>query len=172
MSAQNSKLFVGNLAWSIDTAALQSAFSQFGQVVDAIVMQDRENGRSRGFGFVTYASETMAEEAIKAMNEQELDGRQIRVNYANTQGGGSRGGGGGYGGGSYGGGGGGRGSYGGGGYGGGGGGYGQQGGGGGYGQQGYGQQGGGQGGYGGQAGGQSENWRPQASGGYGGNAGW
>jgi len=78
-------------------------------------MKDRETGRSRGFGFVTLGSQEEAQAAIDALNEQELDGRRIRVNLANTRssgggGGGYSGGGGGYGGGGggYGGGGGGR----------------------------------------------------------------
>ncbi|EFP89116.1 uncharacterized protein PGTG_14957 [Puccinia graminis f. sp. tritici CRL 75-36-700-3] len=157
------KLFVGNLAWTTDSGSLKSAFGQFGDVVDAIVMQDRETGRSRGFGFITFKEEAAAPGAIEALNGQELDGREIRVNYANSQTGGGGGGGGGQrqgGGGGY------RGGYGqsrGGG--GGGGGYNSSYGGGGYGgdQGGYGNStqqsyGGGGGGYG--NGGQGQgNWR-------------
>lgn len=78
-------------------------------------MKDRETGRSRGFGFVTFSGNEDAESAIQGMNEQELDGRRLRVNLANARPSGGGGGGGGYGGGGggYGGGGGG---YGGGGY--------------------------------------------------------
>ena len=96
-------------------------------------MKDRDTGRSRGFGFVTLSNQAEADAAINAMHDQDLDGRRIRVNLANTKS--SGGGGGGYGGGDggYGGGGGGYGgggrSYGGGGYSGGGGGYGGSGGG-------------------------------------------
>ena len=65
-------------------------------------MRDRETGRSRGFGFVTYSSDTEAQEAIAGLNDQELDGRRIRVNLANARpSGGGGGGGGGYGGGGY-----------------------------------------------------------------------
>ncbi|KAG8953647.1 hypothetical protein FRC04_001851 [Tulasnella sp. 424] len=67
-------------------------------------MQDRETGRSRGFGFVTYNSQAEADAAIAGMHDQDLDGRRIKVNLANARpsgGGGSRGGGGGYGGGGY-----------------------------------------------------------------------
>ncbi|QRV82618.1 RNA recognition motif protein [Ceratobasidium sp. AG-Ba] len=136
----SAKIYVGNLSWNTNDETLRQAFSEFGQILDSIVMRDRETGRSRGFGFVTYGTEQEADAAIQNMNDQELDGRRIKVNGANQRGGGGgggsfqSGGGGGYGGGGYGGGGYGGGGYGGGGYGGGG--Y-QQGG---Y-QQGYGQQG-------------------------------
>ncbi|KAJ6603109.1 hypothetical protein B0H10DRAFT_2079372 [Mycena sp. CBHHK59/15] len=73
-------------------------------------MKDRETGRSRGFGFVTFGSSQEADAAINGLNEQDLDGRRLKVNLANARGGG--GGGGGYsGGGGYGGGGGGYGGY-------------------------------------------------------------
>ncbi|KAI1678683.1 rna recognition domain-containing protein [Pyrenophora tritici-repentis] len=162
-----SKLFIGGLAWHTDDQALRQKFEEFGQVEEAVVVKDRDTGRSRGFGFVRYAQDTEADAAMQAMNNEEFDGRRIRVDKASDRAGGGapRGGGYGGGGGGY------RGGYGGqqgGGYGGGGGreGYGggqwgpsQGGGGGGGGYQsrgGYGGgQGGGQGGYGGgQEGGQ------------------
>jgi len=156
-NAGGSKLFVGNLAWSTDSESLKYSFGQYGDIVDAIVMQDRETGRSRGFGFITFKEQANADAAIEALNGQEVDGREIRVNYANSQtggGGGQRQGGGGYRGGG-GGGGGYNSGYGGGGYGG------DQGGhGGGYGGNSGGQPYGGQGGYGGGGGGQG-NWRGQ-----------
>jgi len=139
-----SKVYVGNLSWNTTDETLRENFSQFGQILDSIVMRDRETGRSRGFGFVTYGSQQEADNAISNMNEQDMDGRRIKVNLANARASGG-GGGGGFGGG-YGGGGGGGGYQGGGGYPSGGGGYGgQQGGyqGGSYGgQSGYNQQGG------------------------------
>ncbi|CZR50497.1 related to glycine-rich RNA-binding protein [Phialocephala subalpina] len=153
-----SKLFIGGLAWHTDEKALRDKFEEFGQVEEAVVVKDRDTGRSRGFGFVRFTSEQEAEAAINAMNNIEFDGRTIRVDKASERGSGG-GGGGGFGGGRGGGGGyGGRGGggYGGGGYGGGDrGGYGGQQGGGGY--------GGGQGGYGGGGGGYSG-----GGGGYGG----
>ncbi|KAF4454201.1 hypothetical protein F53441_3201 [Fusarium austroafricanum] len=92
-----SKVFVGGLAWATTTDSLRAGFEQFGTVTDAIVMTDRETGRSRGFGFVTFGSQEEASAAINAMNEQEFEGRVIRVSEANR--GGSGGGRGGYGGG-------------------------------------------------------------------------
>ncbi|KAJ5929861.1 Nucleotide-binding alpha-beta plait [Penicillium verhagenii] len=80
-----SKLYVGNLSWNTTTDSLKQAFEQFGQVVDAIVMTDRETGRSRGFAFVTFSSEEEATAAQNAMNEQDLDGRRIRVNVAEAR---------------------------------------------------------------------------------------
>ncbi|KAI0915778.1 hypothetical protein AcV5_003605 [Taiwanofungus camphoratus] len=139
----SAKVYVGNLSWNTTDDSLRQAFSAYGQILDSIVMRDRDTGRSRGFGFVTYSSGMEAQSAITNLNEQELDGRRIKVNLANARGGGG-GGGGGYSGGGGNGGYSGGGYSGGGGYGGGGGysmpggGYGQQGGYGG-GQQGYGQ---------------------------------
>lgn len=133
------KLFVGGLSWNTNDEGLLDAFSAFGEVTDAKVITDRDTGRSRGFGFVTFAESDAASTAIAQMDGTELDGRTIRVNEAEDRG--PRGGGGG-GGGRGGGGGGGRG----GGFGGGGGGGGRGGGRGGYG-------GGGGGGYGGGGGG-------------------
>ncbi len=128
------KLFVGGLAWATDEDSLRQAFEQFGPVNEAKVILDRETGRSRGFGFVTFKEDADADEAMRGLDGQQLDGRAIRVNEAQSR---DRGGGGGGGGGFRGGGGGGGGGYG--------------GGGGGRGRGGYG--GGGGGGYGGGGGG-------------------
>ncbi len=139
------KLFVGGLAWGTDNFTLRSAFEEFGEVTDAVVLMERDDpSRSRGFGFVTFAAPEDAKMAADEMDGQMLDGRALRVNSADSPPP-RRGGGGGGGGGRGGGGGGGRG--GGGGYRGGGGG-GRRGGGGGYGGGGYGD-GGGRGGGGG-----------------------
>jgi cold-inducible RNA-binding protein len=127
----SNKLFVGGLSWNTSDESLRSSFASYGEVTDAKVVTDRETGRSRGFGFVTFAQEADAQSAIAALDGTVLDGRTIRVNVAESKprsGGGGGGGGGGRGG--YGGGGGG-GRGGGGGYGGGGG----RGGGGGYGDR-------------------------------------
>ncbi|XP_074581076.1 uncharacterized protein LOC141837562 [Curcuma longa] len=150
------RCFVGGLAWATDDASLERAFSPFGEILESKIINDRETGRSRGFGFVTFRDEQAMRDAIEGMNGQALDGRNITVNEAQNRRNGGGGGGGGFrsgGGGGYGGGGGGGygGGGGGGGYGGGrregGGGYsrgGGNGGGGGYGRErGYGGGGGG-----------------------------
>lgn len=108
------KLYVGNLAYSVTNATLESLFSPFGEVRSAQVIQDRETGRSKGFGFVEMADANSAREAIAALSEKEYEGRRLTVNEARPRedrsfggggggggrsggGGGSRGGGGGYG---------------------------------------------------------------------------
>ncbi|CAE6468392.1 hypothetical protein RSOLAG22IIIB_04191 [Rhizoctonia solani] len=88
-----SKLYVGNLSWSTTDETLRHAFGEYGNVVDSIVMKDRETGRSRGFGFVTYESTDEANAAINALNGAEVDGRNLRVNLANARGSGGGGGG-------------------------------------------------------------------------------
>ncbi|MCU0727474.1 MAG: RNA-binding protein [Planctomycetes bacterium] len=108
------KLFVGSLSWDTTDRSLHDAFGQFGEIEEAKIITDRDTGRSRGFGFVTFVKDEDAAKAIAEMNGKTLDGRAIVVNEAAGKGprpGGSRGGGGG---GGYGGGGGG-GGYGGGG---------------------------------------------------------
>ncbi|HJL18274.1 MAG TPA: RNA-binding protein [Sandaracinaceae bacterium LLY-WYZ-13_1] len=86
------KLFVGGLAWATNDQGLRSAFEAFGEVVDAKVITDRETGRSRGFGFVTFADADSARQAMEEMDGQELDGRNLRVNEAQERRGGGRGG--------------------------------------------------------------------------------
>ncbi|MBN2362092.1 MAG: RNA-binding protein [Deltaproteobacteria bacterium] len=86
------KLYVGNLSWNTTNEGLRQAFERFGAISDATVITDRETGRSRGFGFVTFEQEAAASEAMNKMNGVALDGRNIRVNEAQEK---SRGGGGG-----------------------------------------------------------------------------
>lgn len=76
------KLFIGNLSWKVRNEDLRSAFSKFGEVTDAAVVNDRETGRSRGFGFVTFSSSESAAAAQREMDNFDLNGRQIRVNFA------------------------------------------------------------------------------------------
>ncbi|XP_047942094.1 glycine-rich RNA-binding protein GRP2A-like [Salvia hispanica] len=86
------RCFVGGLAWATTEQSLEQAFSQYGQVVDSKIINDRETGRSRGFGFVTFNEEQSMRDAIDAMNGQDLDGRSITVNEAQSRGGGGGGG--------------------------------------------------------------------------------
>ena len=78
----NNKLFVGGLSWNTDDVGLKSAFAEFGSVVDAKVITDRDTGRSRGFGFVTFDVGDDAAEAQSQLDGATLDGRTVRVNYA------------------------------------------------------------------------------------------
>ena len=76
------KLFVGGLAWATDDASLRSSFETFGDISDAVVIRDRETGRSRGFGFVTFDDDAAGRAAVEAMNGATLDGRAIRCEEA------------------------------------------------------------------------------------------
>jgi heterogeneous nuclear ribonucleoprotein A1/A3 len=76
------KLFVGGLAWATDDQGLREAFSPYGAISEAKVILDRDTGRSRGFGFVTFDTAADAEEAERAMNGATVDGRALRVNEA------------------------------------------------------------------------------------------
>ncbi|MEX0712332.1 MAG: RNA-binding protein [Pirellulales bacterium] len=95
------KLYVGNLPWSFTSADLEAMFAPYGTVQSAEVVSDRETGRSRGFGFVEMESQQASEEAVRALNETDLQGRALTVNEARERapGGGGGGGRGGYGGG-------------------------------------------------------------------------
>ncbi|BBN03518.1 hypothetical protein MPTK1_2g24130 [Marchantia polymorpha subsp. ruderalis] len=160
-TAPEYRCFVGGLAWATSDSRLEEAFRVFGAVTESKIISDRETGRSRGFGFVTFADENAMKEAIESMNGKELDGRNITVNQAQSRNGGDRG------------------SGGGGGYrSGGGGGYGGAGGGGGYSRDGgsrsgggYGSGGGGDRGYGGSAGGRGGGYGSGGGGGYGSGGG-
>jgi RNA recognition motif-containing protein len=91
------KLYVGGLSWDTNDLGLKAAFESFGPVAEAKVITDRDTGRSRGFGFVTFESAGDADTAISQMDGQELDGRRVRVNEAQDKqrsGGGGGGGGG------------------------------------------------------------------------------
>ena len=88
-NVQKNKLYVGNLAYGVDDAMLEKTFSEVEgvEVVEAKVILDKmsEERRSRGFGFVTVASDEMSEIAIKELNGKEIEGRQIFVNVARPQ---------------------------------------------------------------------------------------
>src|SRR5256714_15215133 len=94
------KLYVGNLAFQTSSDDLQQLFAQAGTVESASVVEDRETGRSRGFGFVEMSSKEEGQKAIEQFNGKEVNGRNLNVNEAKPRenrgfGGGNRGGGGG-----------------------------------------------------------------------------
>lgn len=80
-----SKVFVGGLSWDTGDMQLNQAFAAIGPVLEAKVITDRDTGRSRGFGFVTFDSAEDARTAISQMDGSMLDGRTIRVNEANDR---------------------------------------------------------------------------------------
>jgi len=75
-------IYVGNLAYSVTEDELRTAFSEFGNVTRATVITDKFSGQSKGFGFVEMADDSEAEEAIRALNDKPLNGRNIKVNQA------------------------------------------------------------------------------------------
>lgn len=81
----SSKLYVGNLAYAVRDADLQDNFSEFGTVVSAKVMSDRETGQSKGFGFVEMSSPAEAQAAINGLHGLSVSGRAIVVNEARPQ---------------------------------------------------------------------------------------
>jgi RNA recognition motif-containing protein len=81
-TSMSTKIYVGNLPYSVTDSSLESNFAEFGDVSSAKVMMDRETGRSKGFGFVEMASAEVAQAAITALNGMSVDGRSIVVNLA------------------------------------------------------------------------------------------
>ena len=75
----NKKLYVGNLSYQTTSSQLETLFAQAGEVTEATVIEDRDTGRSKGFGFVEMVSETAATAAIEQFNGQQLDGRTLNV---------------------------------------------------------------------------------------------
>ncbi|CAM8969345.1 unnamed protein product [Rhodiola kirilowii] len=80
-----SRVYVGNLSWAVDNSSLENLFSEQGKVTEARVVYDRESGRSRGFGFVTYSSAEEANSAIESLDGVDLSGRSIRVSMAESK---------------------------------------------------------------------------------------
>ena len=76
------RLFVGGLSWDTTAASLREAFASQGEVVDAVIVKDRDTGDSRGFGFVTMADRRAATKAMRELGGTEIDGRSIRVDMA------------------------------------------------------------------------------------------
>ena len=98
---QQNKLYVGNLPFSVDEAQLRELFSDYGEISELAMITDRETGRSKGFAFITFATQQAAEKALE-LDGKDLGGRKLRVNIAQereSKGGGGRGGRGGRGGG-------------------------------------------------------------------------
>ena len=93
------KLYVGNLSYNVSSSDLDQLFSQYGTVQSSQVIQDRDTGRSKGFGFVQMGSDQEAQAAIAALDGQDNDGRALTVNEAKPREERPRSGGGGYGGG-------------------------------------------------------------------------
>ncbi len=81
----STKLFVGSLPWSVNDEELKETFEKHGTVISAKVIEDRDTNRSRGFGFVEMESSSDANDAIKALNDSELNGRNIVVNEARSR---------------------------------------------------------------------------------------
>ncbi len=81
----SNKLFVGGIPWATTDEALKAAFDEFGPIEEANVVRERDTGRSRGFGFVTFETEEDAARAREAMHEQDLEGRQIKVDFATSK---------------------------------------------------------------------------------------
>ena len=79
------KIYVGNLSFNTSEESLNDTFAHYGEVISAVIVTDRYTGRSRGFGFVEMEEESAADAAISALDGQELDGRNLRVNVANSK---------------------------------------------------------------------------------------
>jgi RNA recognition motif-containing protein len=78
----NNKVYVGNLSWGTSQDGLTQFFSQFGKVTESFVAVDKMSGRSKGFGFVTFATDEDAANACAKANGAELDGRKLKVDIA------------------------------------------------------------------------------------------
>ena len=83
--AMATKLYVGNLPYTIDSQKLSDLFSESGEVTSANVITDKFSGRSKGFGFVEFASDKDGDQAITDLNGKDVDGRKIVVNEARPQ---------------------------------------------------------------------------------------
>ncbi len=79
-------IYVGNLPYSLTEDDLKAAFSEFGEVSSANIIMDKMSGQSKGFGFVEMPDNSEADQAIKALNESALNGRNIKVNQARPRG--------------------------------------------------------------------------------------
>jgi cold-inducible RNA-binding protein len=82
MADVTNKVYVGNLDYGVDKNALEELFSEVGQVTDAVVITDRNTGRSKGFGFVEFGTEEAATKAVETFNGKDFQGREIKIDYA------------------------------------------------------------------------------------------
>ena len=78
----STKVYVGNLPYTVTKDKLTQLFSEYGKITEAVVISDKYSGRSKGFGFVTFADDESAKKAIEAMDGKELEGREMKVNEA------------------------------------------------------------------------------------------
>ena len=78
----NSNLFIGNFSWNLGEEDLRDLFAPHGEIESVKLITDRDSGRSKGFGFVKFVNEDDAQNALEALNEQEVDGRNIKVTIA------------------------------------------------------------------------------------------
>ncbi len=79
---QKMKVYVGNLPFTVNDDKLKELFASFGEITEATIIKDKFSGRSKGFGFITFANEEEAKKAIEEMNKKEIEGREITVNEA------------------------------------------------------------------------------------------
>lgn len=79
------KIYIGNLIYTLETNDLEDLFGEFGSITDAVVIRDKESGASRGFGFVTFTSEQSAKSAVSTMHGKKIEGRMLRVKFAEAK---------------------------------------------------------------------------------------
>jgi len=78
----SNKIYIGNLSYRTDQDQLSQHFAKFGQISSTVIVMDRATNRSKGFGFITFDSETSAQQAVQEMNGKEIDGRTVKVSIA------------------------------------------------------------------------------------------
>ncbi|MEK6952331.1 MAG: RNA-binding protein [Nanoarchaeota archaeon] len=76
------KVYIGNLAFSVDSEGLKALFSNYESITEVTVISDKFSGRSKGFGFITFSDDEEAKKAISEMNGKEIEGRALKVNEA------------------------------------------------------------------------------------------
>ena len=76
------KVFVGNLSWGVDDNQLKELFTPFGEITEATIIKNKFNGRSKGFGFVTFTTEEAAQKAVAELNDKDVGGRPVKVSEA------------------------------------------------------------------------------------------